>query len=53
MFGCGLLTLRSAVGDTHTKTMRIPYYMAIQNGGGVVEGASLFFSQCNDLSSHS
>lgn len=28
---------------THTQTMRIPYYMAIQNGGGVVEGVGVFF----------
>lgn len=27
----------------YTQTIRIPYYMAIQNGGGVVEGGDVFF----------
>lgn len=27
----------------YTQTIRIPYYMAIQNGGGVVEGVDVFF----------
>lgn len=27
----------------YTQTMRIAYYMAIQNGGGVVEGVTLLF----------
>lgn len=33
--------------------MRIPYYMAIQNGGGVAEAVSLFFQRSDLSGSHS